>query len=187
MNRAKTNGTAQVALPRAGELSALNTAQALLSARAARYAAVETEAATVQSTVVTFRRGRGRYALPLMDLREIRGLNAFCRLPGARAAAPGVVHYRGELLSLHDLWAFLSGETAEETPTWMLVAEHAGERMGLLGDEVLDVVELAAGSIQALPLTLGEAAECFSGMTDDGSLVLDVARSFRTPRLATGF
>ena len=163
----------------------VRAAQALLRARARRYANVTAAESTVVSTVITFQRGSSRYGVALTELCEIRPLSGFCSLPGARRAVPGVMHYRGELLTLVELTALLSNEPASSEPLWVLVSERAGERIGLLADEVLDVVELEVGSVHALPLTLGDVSDVFRGATSDGVLVIDAAHLFQTPQLAS--
>jgi len=138
-------------------------------------------------SVVTFRRGSGTYALPLTELKEIRPLNRFCRMPGASPIVPGVVHCRGELLSLHDLAYFASTEAPRETPRWVLVAEHCGKRLGVMADDVMDVIEIEVGAIHPGPVTLGDAGELFMGMTTDGVLVVAGPRMFDVPRFARAF
>src|SRR5262249_42037421 len=94
----------------------------ILRARAVKYArSVEVVAEHVVDVVV-FARGTMRYGVPLGALREIRALRALCRIPGASACVPGVFHYRGEILSAHDLEAFLGGAGAPSgAASWVLV------------------------------------------------------------------
>lgn len=169
------------------EQEASEVAERLLRARADRYATTEHAERKIFAAVVTFLRGESRYALPLDGLREIKPLTRFCPLPLAPATVPGVVHHRGELLSVHDLGAFVRPEVKNEEPTWLLVMEQDGERMGLAADDVMDVVEVEVGSLQAVPLTLGDAAELFVGMTRDGVLIVDGARAFQVSRFALAF
>ena len=156
--------------------------EALLRARAQRYAGAERVERTVVSTVITFLRGTSRYAIALTDLCEIRALSTFCALPGADRAVPGVVHYRGELLSVVDLTALTTEQTPTANARWVLVSEHAGERLGLMADEVLDVLDLEVASVHALPLTLGAVGELFRGATAEGVLVVDAPHLFRAPQ-----
>jgi chemotaxis signal transduction protein len=169
--RARRNGL--IASPERGETAPTTS---LLDVRAARYARAEVEPPAIERTVVTFVRNASRYGVSLEELREIRALTSWCRLPGTTHVVPGVVHYRGELLSLLDLAALSTGVGDATRAGWMLVIEQAGERLGLMADEVTDVLALEAGSIQALPLTLGAAADTFVGMTVDGVLIVDTGR-----------
>jgi chemotaxis signal transduction protein len=160
---------------------------ALLEARARRYASVAENERRIVATVVSFRRGRGQYAIALADLKEIRPLTKVCLMPGASSVTPGVVYYRGELLSLHDLAVFVSGRTPEQTPAWVLVVEHGKERIGLMADELSDVIALEEGALKDVPLTLGDAAEAFCGVTEAGILVAEVSRIFQSERLMRAY
>ncbi len=158
------------------DLTPSEAERVLLKARAERYASVTVEEKAVHCTVVSFTRGKGRYALPLTDLREIRALASYCPMPGASAIVPGVAYYRGELLSVHDLAVFVSGQQPAAAPSWMLVAEHGGERIGLVADALHDVLPLELAEIRPLPLTMAESSEVFMGMTEAGVLVAEAAR-----------
>lgn len=161
---------------------ALPAREGVLETRARRYARAATPPEAVERTVVTFQRGPSRYALSLSELCEIRPLRGYCRLPGAAAAVPGVVHYRGELLSLLDLMALSSARAEARAPAWVLVVEHERERLGLMADEVMDVLDLPVGAIQPLPLTLSEEANTFIGMTSDGVLIATAERLAQSQR-----
>jgi chemotaxis signal transduction protein len=163
------------------------SARALLRARAERYATVGAQQTRVLYTVVTFRRGAGAYALPLTGLCEIRPLARWCALPGTNPAVLGLVYYRGELLSLHDLASFSSGVAPQVAPGWMLVAQHEETRMGLVADDVMDVLDIEVGHARGIPVTLGDAADVFTGMTEGGVLIIDLARMFETSRFTSAF
>jgi purine-binding chemotaxis protein CheW len=161
--------------------------RALLRARAERYATVQSDARPVLCSAVTFRRAASAYALPLSGLREIRPLSNPCELPGSSPVVRGIVYYRGELLSLHDLSVFSSGVVPKDSPPWVIVMEHAGVRIGLVADELMDVVEVETGEVHPVPVTLGDAADVFMGVTGNGMLVVDVARTFESSRFISAF
>jgi len=161
----------------------------VLELRAKRYAGMLEQDRSVLFSVVTFRRGAGTYALPLTALKEIRVLGQWCVMPGASPVVPGVVHCRGELLSLHDLSSFANRESTleREAPSWVLVAEHRGRRLGVMADDVMDVLEVEVGALRTVPITLGDAVELFVGMLADGVLVVDSPRMFDVPRFAKAY
>jgi purine-binding chemotaxis protein CheW len=161
--------------------------RALLRARAQRYATATAEEKRVLYNVVTFRRGSGQYALPLQGLREIRPLARLCQLPGTNPVVLGVVYYRGELISLHDLATFASGSISRNQPGWMLIAQQHDLHMALAADDVMDVVPIEAGNTHPVPISMGDAAELFAGMTDTGISIVDVQRMFETPRFIAAF
>jgi chemotaxis signal transduction protein len=158
----------------------------LLDVRAARYARTSSEPPAIERTVVAFRRHDSSYGVTLEELREIRALARWCRLPGTSSVVPGVVHYRGELLTLLDLAALSAGACEGAEASWMLVIEQAGERIGLMADDVTDVLALEAGCIHALPLTMGSAGDTFVGMSVDGLLIVDTTRLMAVALQASG-
>ena len=77
----------------------------LLRRRAARYARRAKDEDITTEEVVLFTRGGASYAVVLRLLREIRPLKKLTLIPSAPRAVPGVFHYRGDILSAHDLGA----------------------------------------------------------------------------------
>ncbi len=159
----------------------------LLRARAVRYArAPETDAGD-KSAFVLFERRQTRYAAALECLREIMPLERFCRIPGASNCVPGLFHYRGEILSLHDIEAFLGGEGQGFGGSRVIVLEHRGERIGLFSDELLGVELISSTQISPLPIAFGDRGECFQGVLEGGVLSLNVPRLFTTPEFFSAF
>lgn len=156
--------------------------RALLQRRAERLARVADRQEVVHAEVLLFERGRGRYAVPIEALREIRPLRELCPLPGASAVVPGVVYHRGEILSVHDLAAFLAAAEGAAEPAWVLVAECDGLRLGLLADAVHDVEAVGSSRLRDVPLNLGDEAACFSGVLDGRVMLLHPPALFRHDR-----
>lgn len=159
----------------------------LLEARARRLRPRAEEERKLLASVVTFRRAQGMYALSLTDLREIRPLARICLIPGASPVVPGIVHYRGELLSLHDLSTFAGNTPVAASASWVLVVEQDKRRIGLMADDVLDVVDIEVGGMQSVPLTLGDHGDLFAGMTRERVLVLDANKLFSSSRFIAAF
>jgi chemotaxis signal transduction protein len=155
--------------------------------RAARYAERMEEGAGDIAAAVIFRRGATQYAAPISALREVRPLLRMCRIPGASAAVPGVVHFRGEILSLHDLAAFMDPSAGGKPAAWIIVAERAGERIGVLADEIIGIEQFAASRVRPPPVTFGERASCFEGVIAGGVLLLSAPRMFETPAFFSAF
>ncbi len=161
----------------------------LLRQRAARYAPAAEETTQDVAWAVVFRRGEARYGFPLASLREVRPLRSFCRIPLASPAVPGILHFRGEILSLHDIAGFMDPARASSlgAASWVIVVEHAGERMGLLADEVIDIERHSAAQISAMPITLGDRAAICDGVLPGGLLLLSASRMFHTDGFFSAF
>jgi purine-binding chemotaxis protein CheW len=99
---------------------------------------------------------------------------------------PGVFHFRGELLSAHDLAAWMGG-SAPNQPGWTLVVEHGGMRLGLLADEVIGIDRLASSQLGPVPVTLGGRGVCFQGVLGGQRLLLEPERLFSTPAFFRAF
>ncbi len=159
----------------------------LLTQRANRYAVAAEKQATDLTDTVVFRRGNARYAVPLVTLREVRPLRSFCRIPQSSPAVPGIMHFRGEIISLHDLAAFMEPEVDTKNPTWVIVVEYLGERIGLGADEILDVERHSTAIVQPLPITFGDRGAICDGLLPDGSLLLSASRIFHTEAFFSAF
>jgi chemotaxis signal transduction protein len=160
--------------------------EALLKQRAARYARRTAPVVEEEVEYMAFCRGAGHYALPLVGLRELRPLRHLARIPGASPVVPGVLHFRGELLSAHDLAAWM-GQGSHVRPGWALVVEHGGARLALMVDEVAGIERMAASQLGALPVTLGERGACFRGVLGGQRLLLEPERLFSTPAFFRAF
>jgi chemotaxis signal transduction protein len=159
----------------------------LLKQRAARYSlATETQATDVTDAVI-FRRGTAKYAAPLIALREVRPLRSFCPIPCTAASVPGILHFRGEILSLHDVAAFMEPNIEADTPAWVIVVEHLGERIGLAADEILDVERHSSATVQPLPITFGDRGAICDGLLQNGCVLLSPARMFHTDAFFSAF
>lgn len=159
----------------------------LLRQRAARYALAAERQATDLSDAVIFRRGNAKYAMPLVTLREVRPLRTFCPIPCASPSVPGILHFRGEIISLHDVAAYMEPNAETEIPAWVIVVEHMGERIGVGADEILDVERHSAAIVQPLPITFGDRGAICDGLLPDGSLLLSASRMFNTETFFSAF
>lgn len=162
-------------------------ASAILRARAARYAQITAAEAAATHEVVRFRRGDDEYAVAHGSLREIRPLRRFCRILGASPVVPGVFHYRGEIISLHDLRALGQAGASPAFAAWVLVAESGAVRIGLLADEVVGIEALADEDIKPLPLTMGAKAGVLRGVAHGDLLLIDAPALFTSPEFFYAF
>jgi purine-binding chemotaxis protein CheW len=82
------------------------------------------------------------FALDSIAVREIVGMPAATRLPGAPAHVRGVVNLRGQLLTVVDLGQRLT-RTAMNSGEGSIVVVTAGEQaLGVLVDDVHDVQDI---------------------------------------------
>jgi chemotaxis signal transduction protein len=96
--------------------------------------------------VVVFQVEGRSYALPLEQVVEVLRMVAVTPLPEAPPWVAGVVNLRGTLIPMIDLRPRLGMARTEVDPSHVfVVAQARGRTVGVLADEVQDVVQLAGG------------------------------------------
>lgn len=92
--------------------------------------------------------GGQTYALPLLQIQEIRGWSPVAPLPGTDPACLGVLNLRGHVLPVFDARPLVGKPAAPPTPQDVIVvAVLDGKPLGLLVDSVSDIVEIDAQAI----------------------------------------
>jgi purine-binding chemotaxis protein CheW len=142
--------------------------------------------------LLLFRLGGERYGLEVTGVREIYPLERLTPVPRTPPFVAGVFSARGRILSVIDLRAFfglpavgLSDQTKimVVAPT-DLTSELAALEVGLLADEVIDVMTLRQEDIEP-PLTAsgGNRADYIQGITADLLVVLNLKTLLNDQRL----
>ncbi|HEX6958822.1 MAG TPA: chemotaxis protein CheW [Ferrovibrio sp.] len=87
--------------------------------------------------------GDQTYAMPLLQIQEIRGWTPVTGLPDADASCLGVLNLRGHVLPVFDARRILGKPTPEPRPQDVIVvAVMEGRPLGLLVDGVSDIVAI---------------------------------------------
>ncbi len=121
------------------------------------------------------------YAVDAVNVREIVKLGRIRRVPHLPDFFRGVINLRGTIIPVIDLrLRFGIGEAAYHDHTCIVITEFSGGVIGLIVEEVSDVVRLPAGSISGRP-SLGTAIrtdfiEGVSNLDDEMIIILDVER-----------
>ncbi len=112
------------------------------------------EAARVQ--LCTFRIGGEDYALDIMRVREIIQPLPVTPVPRAPAFVEGVVRLRGEVVPVVDVRKRFGLPAAAPTrKSKYLIVTVAGRRLGLMVDEVCEVLRLTRADIRPTPDLVG--------------------------------
>jgi len=92
--------------------------------------------------------GDQAYALPLLQIQEIRGWSPVNPLPNTDAACLGVLNLRGHVLPVFDARMILGKPASEPKPQDVIVVATLQEKpLGLLVDSVSDIVEIDGDNI----------------------------------------
>ncbi len=103
----------------------------------------ENATAAASEPVVTFYVGPLLLGLPIAQVREINRQLDFTPVPHAPRMVRGVVNLRGEVVTVLDLHHVLGFSAGEVTPqTRNLIVFYRGEPVGLLVDQVADILEV---------------------------------------------
>lgn len=137
-------------------------------------AAPSAAAETIQ--LVTFALGAQLYGIDIMSVREIRISNAITALPGAPSYVRGVINLRGTIVPICDLKRRFGCDTPGSEPgSAIVIASIAGKLVGLLVDEVCDILAYPRTRIAPVP-EAGDARhnQFFMGLVSDGDQLLIV-------------
>ena len=115
--------------------------------------------------VVTFRVGEQEFGLNVFQVERILRYERPAPLPKSPDFLEGVVTFEGTPVPVVDLRKRLSMKADQADETRMMVLDIEGNRVGIVVDQVLDVMRVDGGAITAPPpLVKGLAAEYISGL-----------------------
>jgi len=123
---------------------------------------------------MTFKLAEEAYGLEILKVREIIGLMEITRVPRTQEFIRGVINLRGKVIPVVDLRLKFGMPGAEATDQTVIIVVQCqvGKRlltMGLLVDQVLEVLSIDAGNIEATP-SLGDCGV-------DTSFILGVGKT----------
>lgn len=134
---------------------------------------------------VAFNKGQQRYGVPIDDILEIHSLDQFVPVPGAPSFVPGVIHWRGMILTLVDLqMLFGVHESGLADLHACLIVEAADTRIALVASEIEDIVSVPVHSLKTAPELPGDIPDgCVIGVHQANRLVLRMDELLRDPKL----
>lgn len=106
---------------------------------------------------LTYRLGGEQYGLEIMKVQEIIGLMPMTRIPRTPECVRGVINLRGKVIPIVDLRIKFGLEQREDTRKTCIVVmqimlpDHTAVSLGVVVDEVAEVIEFAADQLQPQP------------------------------------
>lgn len=130
---------------------------------------------------VTFAIGEDCYGVDIMSVREIKEWSGVSPLAGQPDYVRGVMNLRGVMVPIVDLRCrFGQGMTDASATHIVIIVSIGGQLVGLLADQVLDIVPFEASKIQPVPhVTRDSDTDIFGGLltAEDGMITLiDLAK-----------
>jgi purine-binding chemotaxis protein CheW len=148
------------------------------------------QALSERQNVVAFRLDKQTYALPIEPIVQIIDMVAITSIPQLSQVVEGVINVHGEAVAVVKLRRhFGLSDAPLRLNTPILLIQIGGQTIGLIVDEVTDVLHLSADQVvqlaDILPEELGDAP-IFRGLTyvsDDAVLMLDHESLFQPDQL----
>lgn len=135
------------------------------------------------SQLIGFRLDGEDYAIAIRTIQEIILMKPITRLPRAPDSIEGLINLRGTVIpivSLRKRFGLAPREFDDETRT--VVVNSHGKTVGLIVDEVTQVMKVAADQIQPVPISVTAIARRFiSGLAqleDRLLIILDIDKLF---------
>lgn len=113
---------------------------------------VAVEAIEAANKFVAFKLGAEEFGADVMQIREISKLVDITRVPRAPSFVDGVINLRGRITPIVNLRKRFGFEPKEPGPdTRIIIAELEGYPIGIIVDEVTDVLGIPAKNIDQTP------------------------------------
>jgi purine-binding chemotaxis protein CheW len=136
--------------------------------------------------IVEFLLADERYAVDSSFVREVQALKELTPLPGTPPFVAGIIHLRGQIISVLDLKGFFNLPARGLTDlNKAIVVSNGGMEVALLVDAVKGITRLAMSDIQPPPPSLrtGIRHEYLKGITGERVVVLDPGKILSDPRI----
>lgn len=131
----------------------------------------------IQLVVFTLKSGDAvcEYGVPITQVQEINRLTTPTKLPKVPAFVEGIINLRGNVIPIIDLKKRFDMPATEHTDdTRIIVVDIDGKTVGIVVDEVTEVLRLPLANIEPPPAVIGGiAAEFLTGVGKlDGRLLI---------------
>lgn len=150
-----------------------------LAERAERLARATTAppAASDEIRILEFEIAGQPLAVDSRYVREVTTDLAPTPVPHAPAWALGVVHLRGEMLTVLDFQA-LTGAGRGNGDGHLVVLQHRGRAIGLITDAILGLRTVSRGRLDPVPAAVHGNRRFYLGVSEQDTLVLDAGQFF---------
>jgi purine-binding chemotaxis protein CheW len=147
-----------------------------------------------KSHYINFRLGKENFAISVMRVLEIIQTRTLTKVPNSSIFIKGVLNFRGEIVPVIDMYKRFNMEFEDDKNKMIIIIdmESGNNRihMGLLVDEVLDIIEFEYKDIQKSPdMGLNYDLDFIDGFVDIDSsfiMVLNIDEVLNKTELAEG-
>lgn len=140
-----------------------------------------------EQQVAVFRIGQEEYAIAKAAARAAVRYPRTTKLPGAPDYLEDVISVRGQIIPVISLYAKFGLPHDRTKDRWVLVVDNGHRKIGLLVDEITDILSLAIAEVEPTPGICNERGSCVKGIGKSGDrliVLLDPAQLFTKNELA---
>ena len=146
--------------------------------------------------LVTFRVGNELFGVPISAVQEIVRVPAIARIPQSPDFVEGVINLRGRIITVVDLRKRLgqppasseNSESGHNKKSRILVVEADGRLVGVIVDEVAEVLRLAESDVEpAPPMVAGLSNQYIKGvgkLKDDLLILIEIEKILTNEQLS---
>lgn len=120
---------------------------------------------TTSQQLVVFSLGNEEYALPIGSVHEIIRYTEPRSVASDSRWIRGVIGLRGKIIPIFDL-ASRMGVEAKDSDGKIVIVESAGGQVGVVVDEVEEVLTVASDQLEHVPTADGESIEAIAKIGD---------------------
>jgi len=109
-------------------------------------------AGAASTEFISFAIGDEQYGVDIMAVREIKGWSGVTQLPSQPDYMRGVLNLRGVMVPIIDLRCRFGQGVTDATPMHVVIVVQVDSKtIGLLADQVLDIISVEGSRIQPVP------------------------------------
>ncbi|KYZ78015.1 hypothetical protein AXX12_00270 [Anaerosporomusa subterranea] len=138
-----------------------------------------------EEQLVVFRLGKEEYAVSITQVKEIIHFKGTTKMPNTPAYMKGIINLRGKVIPVIELAMRFGVGAGCAVDRRVVIVETAGQEVGIVVDEVTEVIRLQEAAIEPVP-TMSASNDYVRGIGKDKDrllIILDLAKLFRKDEL----
>jgi purine-binding chemotaxis protein CheW len=139
---------------------------------------------TTSQQLVVFGLGAEEYALPIAAVHEIIRFSEPRSVASEVAWIRGVIGLRGKIIPIFDLAARLELAGSDNAPGKIVILETGGGQVGVMVDDVEEVLTVDSSQLEPVPTASTEAIEAIAKIGDRLVILLNPDGLFATAHAA---
>jgi purine-binding chemotaxis protein CheW len=133
---------------------------------------------TSSQQLVVFSLGSEEYALPIGSVHEIIRFTEPRTVASDAAWIRGVIGLRGKIIPIFDLASRMELDSVDSEPGKIVIVESGTGQVGVMVDEVEEVLTVTAEQLENVPSAAGDAIEAIAKIDDRLVILLNPAGLF---------